>query len=282
MPKISKNINFLDKKTKKNKIFKKITLNSKKEFLIWGFHSIIAALENPERKIGRIYLTRFAEKKFLTYLNKFPYDKTKNFPNYKFIEADEMNELVKKENKFNSNHQGIIAYIKRLKEKTLEHYFIKINKEKNEKHRILLLDNVTDFGNIASITRSAFAFEMDAIVINKRTFDNENGNFSKISVGTSEKIPFIKVTNIARSLDKFRENGFTIVGFDNKGNSKFSDLKNNDLIVLILGSEGKGMRRLTKNLCDFTIPININKNCESLNVAVAASIAMHEIYNFKY
>ncbi len=283
-----KKTTFTQKKSKTKQSFKinktniellKILEKSKKNLLFWGFQATKAAILNPNRKVLNIFISKNFEEKLKEIYNNLSPIRRSELPVYKVINNLEMNFLIDREANYNTNHQGIIISVLPQKDCTIEEIIKKFENKPNKKFRLLILDQVTDIGNIGSITRSAYAFEIDAILITKRLFLNENGSFAKTAAGSNEYIPFVRVTNLARSIKKLKDAGLIIVGLEKKGSSTLSEVKNNKQIGIILGAEDKGMRRLTKELCDYLVSIKINKKCESLNVSIAASIAMYETYN---
>ena len=131
--------------------------------------------------------------------------------------------------------------------------------------------------NLGAILRSSVAFGADAVMITERNSPELNGTVAKAASGALDIIPVIKVTNISRSLEKLKNANYWCLGLDNNANTELSNFDAGNRVVLILGSEGKGIRRLTKETCDHMVRIPISQQISSLNVSVSAAIALHKI-----
>ena len=141
--------------------------------------------------------------------------------------------------------------------------------------RVLILDQVTDPRNIGAIMRSALALGASAIIMTDRHAPEETGALAKTAAGALEKLSIIRVTNLARALDSLKEAGFTLVGLEAGGTAALDPFAAEPRLGLVLGSEGAGMRRLTREGCDHLAAIPISPDSESLNVSVAAAIALY-------
>ncbi|MCE5328735.1 23S rRNA (guanosine(2251)-2'-O)-methyltransferase RlmB [bacterium] len=155
--------------------------------------------------------------------------------------------------------------------------------ENADKHsRLIILDNITDVGNFGAIIRSAFAFQFDGIIIPKHRSVEVNKDVSRTSAGTLEEVRIFQVTNLIQSVKLLKENGFWIYGTDiDEDDKNVTFVDRTDFIfpmALILGSEHKGISRLSKENSDFLLKIDINKELDSVNVSVAAGIIFYEIY----
>ena len=146
---------------------------------------------------------------------------------------------------------------------------------------IIALDQVTDPQNVGAIIRSVKFFGGKTILITKDHSAEINGALAKSASGALEYIDIIKVTNLSMSLSNLKKKGFIIIGLDENSDVLLNNLNNykNSKIVLIFGSEGKGLRRLTKERCDLLISINNNNdgNFTTLNVSTAAAVALYEL-----
>jgi 23S rRNA (guanosine2251-2'-O)-methyltransferase len=141
---------------------------------------------------------------------------------------------------------------------------------------VLVLDGVTDVHNLGAVLRTADLFAADAVVIPARRSAKEGDVVARISSGASAFVSVLAVTNIVRSLEKLKKSGFWIYGADMAGNPAHSlDLKGR--VVLVMGSEGSGMARLTAENCDALVRIPSAGHVDSFNVSVAAGILMYEI-----
>jgi 23S rRNA (guanosine2251-2'-O)-methyltransferase len=175
-------------------------------------------------------------------------------------------------------HQNIILITKPLERISLDEFLFKNTNEANAPLRLIILDQVTDPQNVGAIIRSAHAFKMNGVALSQRNSPIETAAMSKASSGAIEKIDIIELSNMSREIVKLQKLNFTVFGLANGGNENISVLENETgHIAIILGSEGNGLRRLTKEKADHLIEIPINDESESLNVSNAASIAMFQL-----
>jgi len=139
---------------------------------------------------------------------------------------------------------------------------------------LLVLDQVTDPHNLGACLRSADAFGVDAVVVPKDRAVGVNATVAKAASGAADTIPVVTVTNLARALRDMQAHGLWIVGADAGGESLF-DADLTGPIAWVLGAEGEGLRRLTRESCDRIVGIPLAGSVESLNVSVAAGICLY-------
>ena len=234
---------------------------------IYGFHAVYAALKNLKRKHQKLIISE-SHKNFLHS------GIVHNVKEISKLSNKEMFKIYGGENK----HQGIILITSELVQPSLDEIF---QQTKNiEIDIVVMLDQVTDPNNIGSIMRSSALFNCKSIIISKDNAPNITPSIAKVASGALETINYIKVNNLSRAIEKFKKNNYWVYGLNNnneKLNNYFDIPKK---CLLILGAEGKGLRKLTKRKCDsiISIPININPilNIDSLNVSNACSIALYE------
>jgi 23S rRNA (guanosine2251-2'-O)-methyltransferase len=147
---------------------------------------------------------------------------------------------------------------------------------KSENALVIILDGITDPHNLGAIIRSSDQFYADMVLIPSRNSAKDNATVSKTSAGADNYVNINIVTNISRVMDKLKNAGFWIYGADMNGAS-INKTNLTGRVVLVMGSEGKGMRELTRTKCDNLISIPAKGNVDSLNVSVAAGIMMYEI-----
>lgn len=140
------------------------------------------------------------------------------------------------------------------------------------------LDGLTDTRNLGAILRSAAAFGVDGVLIPSRRSAGMTAAAWKVSAGAAARVPVARVTNMTRALSDLKQAGCFVVGLDAHGTTNVSEIHLAvDPLVLVIGSEGKGLSRLVRENCDLTAAIPIQSAVESLNAGVAASIALYEI-----
>jgi 23S rRNA (guanosine2251-2'-O)-methyltransferase len=245
----------------------------KSTFLIAGKHAVTEALKNAERKVIKVFLTEDSKKT----LNRENQNSNllKNIKIF-YKTKKELDRLCAKEE---ISHQGLIAEIEHLEEKSIKEY---ISKKKNIKNiTFVALEEVTDPRNIGSIIRSAASFNIDGIIVKSRSFPSESKLLYKSASGCMDHINIFEVSNISSSLNFLKKNNFWISAFDKSGSKDFTAHEWSGNNVLLFGSEGYGLKYQTLKNSDFILKININKNVESLNISNTASIVFHHLNNLK-
>jgi len=184
---------------------------------------------------------------------------------YHLLNKERLDELIPK-----AKHQGVIAEISQqhMKYLTLED-LVEVD-QKNDL-LFLILDGIEDPHNLGACFRVADALGVTAIISPKDNAVGVNATVRKVACGAAETVPFVMVTNLVRSINYLKENNIFII--------KHTIYQNNfkGPLALVMGSEGKGMRRLTKEACDALISIPMMGSVESLNVSVATGICLSEI-----
>ena len=142
---------------------------------------------------------------------------------------------------------------------------------------VLFLDQVTDPQNIGAIIRSCVAFDTLALIMQDKNSPAESGAMAKASAGMIEHLPLCHVTNLSRAIQQLKTAGFWTVGMDGYAKNTIDKIEKSGKTAIIMGSEGKGMRRLVEEACDITVKLPISPKVESLNVSTAAAIALYEI-----
>lgn len=185
----------------------------------------------------------------------------------KSVDADAVETLVER-----GNHQGVVAIASDFKYATLEDLV-----SDAPTACILILDQVQDPQNLGAILRAAAAFGVDGVVIPKDRAASVTGTVVRASSGQAYRVPIAQVTNVARTLDTLRSHGYWSVGTFMDGDQAAWDVDFKMKTALVMGGEGKGIRPLVEKGCDFRVRIPMQKQVESLNVAVATSIMLYEI-----
>ena len=144
---------------------------------------------------------------------------------------------------------------------------------------MLALDSITDPQNLGAILRVAAAFDARAVVVTERRSAELGGATAKAAAGALERVPVVEVVNLARAFDELREMGYTVVALEPDAGHAIDDapLPAGGDLVLVLGAEGLGLRRLVRERCDLAVRLPISDAVESLNVSVAAGIALYAL-----
>lgn len=173
------------------------------------------------------------------------------------------------------NHQGVLARIKPAKvanEADLDAILAK-----TDKPLLLLLDGVTDPHNLGACLRTADAAGVDAVIVPKDKSASLSPTVRKVACGAAETMPLVQVTNLARTMRFLQEQGVWLVGTAGEAEQSLFDCKLQGPIGLVMGAEGKGMRRLTRENCDELVKLPMAGSVSSLNVSVATGICLYEV-----
>jgi 23S rRNA (guanosine2251-2'-O)-methyltransferase len=171
-------------------------------------------------------------------------------------------------------HQGAVAAVRPLKPWD-EHDLTSLPIESQDL-LLLVLDGVTDPHNLGACLRTADAAGAQAVIIPKDRSAVVDGVVRKVAAGAAEFVPVATVTNLARTLDMLKERGIWVVGTDGEAEKTVYAADLNRPLALVIGAEGSGMRRLTRERCDFLVRIPMAGQVESLNVSVAAGVVLFE------
>ena len=172
-------------------------------------------------------------------------------------------------------HQGVLAYVAPVPYAELDD-ILKAAEEKGEAPFLVLLDELEDLHNLGALLRTADATGVHGILIPKRRSVSLNATVAKTSAGAVEYVPVARIGNIAQTLKKLKEKGFWVAGADMDGEKAYYEADLTGPLVLVVGSEGRGMSRLTKEACDFIVSMPMVGRINSLNASVAGSILMYE------
>ncbi|MGQ4272675.1 23S rRNA (guanosine(2251)-2'-O)-methyltransferase RlmB [Terrihabitans sp. B22-R8] len=224
--------------------------------ILYGFHSVFEALNNPKRRVRRLLATENAMKRLQE-------EQAPLAIAPEIVRPGEIDRLVTPD----AVHQGLyleadplpVPRIRTLPDNGL----------------VLVLDQVTDPHNVGAILRTAAAFAVDAIMTTNRHSPAATGVLAKSASGGLEHVPFITVTNLARGLDELAERGYLRVGLDSEATENLDDVALPRPLALVLGAEGKGLRQKTREYCDVLARMDMPGAIKSLNVSNAAAIALH-------
>lgn len=232
---------------------------------IWGSHATLAALANPARSVSRLLLTDEARGRHDQELG--------NRVRAEMVGPAQIATLLPA----GAVHQGLAALVKPLENPDLSE---SCEPTKGGRTVVLVLDQVTDPRNVGAILRSAAAFGVKAIVATAAHSPPESGTLAKAASGALERLPFVRVPNLVRALATLAELGYWSVGLDSAATETLDGARHQGAVALVLGAEGSGMRRLTSEHCDFRARLAthpVEGATGSLNVSVAASVALYEL-----
>ncbi len=235
---------------------------------LYGHHPVVAALNNPNRRPIRLVTTENGADA-LAHL-KAPIVREMEIVGREDIEALLPPRAV---------HQGMALLAEPLLRTDIVDL---VDLAKADKQLLVVaLDQVTDPQNIGAVMRSAAAFGAKAILVPDRNTPETTGALAKAASGATEIVPLVRVQNLVRALEELKKVGFWIAGLTADAPNEISATDLPDICVLVLGAEGKGMRRLTDETCDLKLRVPISDAMESLNVSSTAAIVMYEWFRQK-
>lgn len=148
--------------------------------------------------------------------------------------------------------------------------------DSKEQGMVVVLDNITDPRNLGAVIRSTAAFGGQGVVIPERRSASVTAVAWRTSAGTAARLPVAKATNITRTLKEFQQNGYQVVGLDAGGDTTYDSYDGTGPVVIVVGSEGKGLSRLVRETCDVLVSVPTASWVESLNASVAAGVVLSE------
>lgn len=239
---------------------------SKQEW-VYGIHSINALLKHRPELVQQIYLqSGRLDKRISTITDRC---NSLGIP----VEVLDKSELDKKAE---GVHQGAIAMCREITLEYGEAHLYGLLDKLERPPLLLVLDGVTDPHNLGACLRSAEAAGADALIVPKNKSAQLNATARKVACGAAEIIPFIVVTNLARCLQALQKRGIWIMGAAGEAEKSLYEADLKGAIALVLGAEGQGLRRLTRENCDQLLAIPMHGETSSLNVSVSAGIFLFE------
>lgn len=239
-------------------------MSNKPYYWLYGKHSVEAAMKNSNREIKQFLL----RKSNANLLSQYEAMIKKRNIECGVIE----NAVFDKKVGHNVSHQGVAIFTRVLDQPILSDILLEQAKT------IVMLDQVTDPQNIGAIIRTSAAFGVAAIITGKDCSPAENGSLVKTAVGTFEKMPYVQVTNLRQTINQLKQNNFWSISVDKKGGNSVDIIRTFEKILLIFGSEDRGIRAINIKASDLSLGIDISCDAESLNVSNAVAICLHASY----
>jgi 23S rRNA (guanosine2251-2'-O)-methyltransferase len=245
--------------------------NGRHGIWLYGIHPVLAALSNPRRRCHRLLLTAETEASLGGRLETLADRRPLGLRQAEIVTREALERVVPR----GAVHQGVAIHVDGLEDTDIEDICRATEDQSNA--RIVVLDQVTDPHNVGAVLRSAAAFAAAAVVLPERHSPAAQGTLAKAASGAMESVPLVRVVNLSRALDRLKQAGFWCVGLDGTAHQAINEADLSGKIALVLGAEGEGLRRLTREHCDLMVRIPIAKGMESLNVSNAAAVALYEL-----
>ncbi|KZD04691.1 23S rRNA (guanosine(2251)-2'-O)-methyltransferase RlmB [Oceanibaculum pacificum] len=228
---------------------------------VWGVHAVRAALDNPRRKAKRLLMTAQARETMGALPAGLPVD---------IVERAQIDSLFP-----DAVHQGLALQVEPLADLDLGDIVEAVGPA--DPLLLVVLDQVTDPHNVGAILRSAAAFGAAGLVVQDRHSPAATGTLAKSASGALDLVPIVRVTNLARALDQMKAAGLFCIGFDSEAPAALQQIEPGNRVALVMGAEGPGLRRLTRERCDALARLPTAGPIASLNVSNATAIALYDM-----
>jgi 23S rRNA (guanosine2251-2'-O)-methyltransferase len=235
--------------------------------IICGIHAVESALRNDTENLGQIWLDKRSRNDRLKKLEKMAEELGLRIA---MLDPEKLDKVAG-----NNRHQGIVAEYYKLKSYT-ENDLYDLLDGLEETPFLLVLDGVTDPHNLGACLRTAEGAGVHAVIAPKDNAASITPTVRKVASGAAEIVPFIAVTNLARTLDTLKERGIWLTGTSDKAKQTLYQADLKGPMALVMGAEGAGVRRLTEERCDFLVSIPMHGQVSSLNVSVATGVCLYE------
>ena len=238
-----------------------------KHELIYGMHSVSSVLKSQPQRFVRVFVHKERHDKRLQQLVDALYREQIDIVRE---DKQQLDKLV------DGNHQGIVAECLPGREYD-EGFITELAEQHKKKLLLLVLDGVTDPHNLGACMRTAEAAGVHGVVVPRDNSASLNSTVRKVAAGAADLVPLIVVTNLARTLRDMQELGIWIIGTAGEAAQTLYQAKLQTPMALVMGAEGSGMRRLTRETCDDLVAIPMLGETSSLNVSVATGVCLFEI-----
>ena len=233
-----------------------------------GFHAVVARLRHAPSSIKEIYVEASRrDKRMLSFMQQVKDAKVKLMS----VPTERLDGLAK-----GTRHQGVVALAE---ENKLALDIIEVLDWLEDSKQVplfLVLDGVTDPHNLGACLRTADAAGVHAVIAPKDRAVGLNATVQRVACGAAETVPYLMVTNLARTLRQLKERGVWLVGTDDEATDNLYAVDARRPMAWVMGAEGEGMRRLTRETCDELVTIPMAGSVESLNVSVASAVCLYE------
>ncbi len=250
---------------------------------LYGAHPVNEALANPGRRCRRLLLGPEAAERHGARIHDLLAERQAhepgNAPALETVARERITQILPE----GAVHQGLALRVDPLAQPSIKDLAgaPEAPAAAEERPVVVLLDQVTDPQNVGAVLRSAAAFGARAVITTRRHAPPESGALAKAASGALEHVPYTQVTNLARALDALKEAGFWCLGLSGAAERPLAEADPGGPVALVLGAEGAGLRRLTREACDIVARLPTRAPIDALNVSNAAAIALYELLGRK-
>ena len=238
------------------------------EQFVYGVHAVSALLNNPHRLVYKLIVSQDRSDKRLQDL----VDKAVK----KQVVVEQLSVQKMNQRFADFSHQGVVASASKLPDYN-ESDLISLLETSKDPSLVLILDGVTDPHNLGACLRSADAAGVNFVVIPKDKSASITPVVSKVACGAAESVPLVRVTNLVRAMEILKEQGVWIYGAAGEAKRSLYQIDCSGSVAIVMGAEGEGLRRLTREHCDDLFALPMLGTVESLNVSVATGISLYEV-----
>ncbi len=251
----------MSKRKHKNSHKPRKTLADSSQLLIYGSHAVRAAVENPKRQVKRVLLTQNAA-------NELQDSLARRNLQAEVKTSQELAAMLPSD----AVHQGMVLEADMLPEPDIEDLAA-------SGKTLIVLDQVSDPRNVGAILRAAAVFGAGGIVLPRRNSPPPAGSLAKTASGALEVVPMATVANLARALESLHKAGYMSVGLDERGETLIDAVPKDRPLAVVMGAEGPGLRRLTRETCDMLarLPVADDAGFATLNVATATAVTLYAL-----
>lgn len=236
--------------------------------MLAGFHAVQARLRHAAESIKELYIEQSRrDKRMQNLINQAEQSNLKLI----FVDKQRLDNLAK-----GVRHQGVVAMATEMAVVADIDQILDDLEDQGVKPLLLILDSVTDPHNLGACLRTADAAGAHAVIVPKDRAVGLTPVVRRVACGAAERIPYIAVTNLARTMRQLRDRDIWLVGTDDKAEHSIHQIDGKRGMAWVMGAEGEGMRRLTRETCDELVSIPMLGSVESLNVSVASAVCLYE------
>lgn len=253
-------------------------------YWLYGAHAVLEALANPRRRRLRLLVSAEAMRRQGAALEPKFGDRGGDGGGWPPVEAASR-EAIARVLPEDAVHQGLALFVDPLAQPPLGDLLAFLLADGSEAEAqaqgprpvVLVLDQVTDPHNVGAVLRSAAAFGAGAVITTWRNAPPESGALGKAASGALERVPYLRVSNLARALESLKQAGFWRLGLAGEATETLAETDPGGAVAVVLGAEGAGLRRLTREACDFLVRLPTAEAFRTLNVSTAAAVTLYEL-----
>lgn len=236
--------------------------------VLTGFHAVVARLRHAPESVKELYVEASRrDKRMQAFIQQAQNAKVRVLP----VAPDRLDGLAR-----GARHQGVVALAEPHLLAADVGEVLDTLEDKGQVPLLLILDGVTDPHNLGACLRTADAAGVHAVIAPRDRAVGLNQTVQRVACGAAETVPYIMVTNLARTMRQLKERDLWLVGTDDEAEQGMHQVDGRRAMAWVMGAEGEGMRRLTRETCDELVTIPMLGSVESLNVSVASAVCLYE------